>query len=244
MSSTDDSATTSKVPSVVFTEPSPKDKKQVVVDENGAEGQESVERNTSEGSSDYKSVVSSSPQPLSMRQSKWTRESCYLIKTPPLNLAMENVSEYVDSDEAWLSDGFFSHQIGYKMCLAVRIESSSQVDGSLNVMMGITSAENTQNGYLSYPCSGFATVVILNPYKNCDHKVTELVFILEKPALNSYREIVSEVVHIPPHFITQDDCIFFRVEKIDMDKIKHKLWLLDASLVEDQPLQYEDEESS
>ena len=37
-----------------------------------------------------------------------------MLTTPPLNLAMENLREYIDSDEAWLSDVFYSQQIGYR----------------------------------------------------------------------------------------------------------------------------------
>lgn len=154
-----------------------------------------------------------------------------MLKTPPLNLVMENVTKYIDADTAWLSDSFFSHQIGYKICLAIKIESSPETDGSLNLVIGVTSVEGSPGSYLSYPCSGFATVAILNPHQNYGHKVLAVVFLLENIALNSYKEIISEVVNIPRQFITQGDCIFFQVEKIDLDETKHKLWLLDATVV-------------
>lgn len=144
---------------------------------------------------------------------------------------MENVSEYIDSDMAWLSDDFCSHQIGYKLCLAVRIESSSEDDGMLNVMLGITSAEGPHNRYLEYPCNGFAKIMILNPMEDFDHQALELMFVLEKE--NTHTEIAGEVVKVPQHFITQVDCLFFQVEKINMDRKQYKLWLLDASLTED-----------
>ena len=170
-------------------------------------------------------------------KSPQVRESCYLLKIPPFNLAMENVSEYVDSDEAWLSDGFFSHQIGYKMCLAVRIESSSEDDGMLNVILGIASAEGPHSGFLEYPCSGFVTVMILNPLEDHDHQVLELMFVLEKPNMYVYNEIGGEVVKVPQHFITPVDCLFFQVEKVDMDREQYRLWLLDASLTKDKQSQ-------
>ena len=161
------------------------------------------------------------------------RESCCVLKTPPFNLAMEHVSDYIDSDEAWLSDGFFSHQIGYKMCLAVRIESSSEDDGMLNVILGIASAEGPHSGFLEYPCSGFVTVMVLNPMEDQDHQILELMFVLEKPNMYVYNEIGGEVVKVPQNFITPMDCLFFHMEKVDIDKEQYRLWLLDASLTYD-----------
>ena len=169
-------------------------------------------------------VYKSSPS-QDRKQSLLINGSCYVLRSPPLNLAIENVSEYVDSEEAWLSEGFLSHQIGYRICLAVRIGSSSGNSGMLNVMLGIASAEGHQNSYLVYPCTGLAKIAILNPMEDCDHHILELMFTLEK---SSYHEIAGEAVQIPQFFITHSNSLFFRVERIDLDKTKYKVWLLDA----------------
>ena len=168
--------------------------------------------------------------PLRVHQSNPKRSlllsgSCYLLRAPPLNLAMENVSEYIDSEDAWLSESFLSHQIGYKICLAVRIGSSSGNSGMLNVMLGIASAEGHQGSYLVYPCTGLAKIAILNPMEDYDHHVLELMFTLEK---SSHHEIAGEAVQIPRYFVTHANSLFFRVERIDLDKIKYKVWLLDT----------------
>ena len=182
----------------------------------------------------------SSPSP-NRKQSLLMSESCYIhvLRAPPLNLAMENVSQYIDSEDAWLSEGFLSHQIGYRICLAVRIGSSSGNSGMLNVMLGIASAEGPQSSYLVYPCTGLAKLAILNPMEDCDHHVLELMFTLEK---SSYHEIAGEAVQIPQYFIAHSDSLFFRVETIDLDKTKYKVWLLDAENGEHKP--YIDAESS
>lgn len=171
-------------------------------------------------------VYKSSPSP-SRKQSLLMTGSCYILRAPPLNLAMEDVSEYIDSEDAWLSEGFLSHQIGYRICLAVRIGStcSSGNSGMLNVMLGIASAEGHQGSYLVYPCTGLAKIAILNPMEDHDHHVLELMFTLEK---SSNHEIAGEAVQIPQYFIAHSNCLFFRVERIDLDKTKYKVWLLDA----------------
>ena len=174
---------------------------------------------------------SESPSP-NRKQSSLVYGSCYMLPAPPLNLAMENVSEYIDSEDAWLSDSFLSHQIGYRICLAVRIGFSSGNSGMLNVMLGIASAEGHQSSYLVYPCTGIAKIVILNPMEDCDHHILELMFTLEK---SSYHEIAGEAVQIPHYFTTHCNSLFFRVERIDMDKSKYKVWLLDAENRESKP---------
>ena len=224
VSSTEDSATASVVPAGT-----PSSASNEMVLETPHEST-AVTTQSAESDKQLGTPISTSCQPSISRLGMQMRERCYMLKTPPLNLAMENVSEYIDSDEAWLSDGFYSHQIGYRICLAIKMELSSDSDGMLNVMLGMISAEGMHSSYLLYPCSGFATVAILNPQANSDHKVLELMFILEKPTLSNCSEIVSEMVQVPRHFITQEDCIFFRVERIDMDEMKHKLWLLDATV--------------
>ena len=239
VSSTDDSATSSVVPTVAFTSSTLANfnVEEVVIDQDCT----AITTVTTPSADLNSSETSKRGTPMSTRtlfqspsrkQSFRMRESCYMLKTPPLNLVMENVSEYIDSDEAWLSDGFYSHQIGYRICLAIKLESSSDKDSALNVMLGMISAEGMHSSYLVYPCSGFATVAILNPQANSDHKVLELMFILEKPTLNNCSEIVSEMVQVPRHFITQKDCIFFQMDRVEMDESKQKLWLLDAALVE------------
>lgn len=176
-------------------------------------------------------VYQSTPSP-SRKESLLINGSGYVLRSPPLNLAMEKVSEYIDSEDAWLSEGFLSHQIGYRICLAVRIGSSSGNSGMLNVMLGIASAEGHQSSYLVYPCTGLAKIAILNPMEDCDHHTLELMFTLEQ---SSYHEIAGEAVQIPQYFITHSNSLFFRVERIDLDKTKYKVWLLDAENHEDKP---------
>ena len=235
MSSSANSATASVVPTIDF----PSLGQSVVVTDEDADGMaavitQSVEQNvTKQSNSTEGTSVCTSSESLQIKES-------YVVKTPPFNLVMENVSEYIDLDEAWLSEGFYSHQIGYKICLAVRIESCSEEDDMLNVVLGISSTEGLHRKYLVYPCSGLAKILILNPIEDSGHQVLELMFTLEKPILNSYSEIPGEAVKIPQHFTAHEGCLFFHVETIDIDKTKYSLWLLDTEFVEDQQGSQED----
>lgn len=231
MSSTANSASASVVPTISCPSLVQSDEVMVTDEEDAhtaAAITQSVKQNATPKQSDPTegTSVCTSSERLQMKES-------YVVKTPPLNLVMENVSEYTDLDEAWLSDGFYSHQIGYKICLAVRIESCSEEDGMLNVILGIASAEGPHRKYLVYPCSGLAKILILNPVEDSGHQVLELMFTLEKPNLNSYSEIPGEAVKIPQHFTANEGCLFFQVETIDIDKTKYSLWLLESG-VEDQ----------
>lgn len=231
MSSTANSATVSVVPTTDFPSLGQSDEVMVTDEEDAdmaAVITQSVEQNSMKQSNSTEGTsVCTSSESLQMKEG-------YVVKTPPLNLVMEKVSEYTDLDEAWLSEGFYSHQIGYKICLAVRIESCSEEDDMLNVILGISSTEGPHRKYLVYPCSGLAKILILNPIEDSGHQVLELMFTLEKPNHNSYSEIPGEAVKIPQHFTANEDCLFFHVETIGIDKTKYSLWLLDTEFVENQ----------
>ena len=72
---------------------------------------------------------------------------------------MEDVSKYKTSGQFWLSDSFLSHQLGYRLSLAVKLEAENHTKVTLPLM----SAKGKRSPYLDYPCIGSATVIILNP---------------------------------------------------------------------------------
>ena len=70
---------------------------------------------------------------------------------PPVNMVMKYISEYKTSPgKTWLSPIFLSHQVGYKLRLAVRVSPQPQ-DGNLQLEIGIISA-GAQEHYLKFPC--------------------------------------------------------------------------------------------
>lgn len=159
---------------------------------------------------------------------KTTRKRANTQLSPPLNLVMQDVLSYKDSGEFWLSDSFYSHQLGYKLALAVKVENGSG-DKTIKVTLALVSSEGKQSKYLDYPCIGNATVYILNPEINESttvHEQAEFLFMLENKDPQSYPDL-SEQTEISLDFIRKD-CLFFRVDKVEMTENNYKLWLLDT----------------
>ena len=141
---------------------------------------------------------------------------------------MQDVSRYKGSEQFWLSDSFWSHQLGYKLSLAIKVEEGSS-EHSLKVSVAVTSSEGKQSSYLEYPCIGNASIVILNPKVNDSqngHELVDLMFMIVNKDPTSYPEIHDQT-EISTDFIHKD-CLFFRVEKVEMNERAYKLWLLDA----------------
>ena len=141
---------------------------------------------------------------------------------------MEDVSYYKIQGEFWLSNSFLSHQLGYRLSLAVKLEPGS-AENHTKVTLALMSAnlKGKHSPYLDYPCIGSATVIILNPDDKSNHESAEFMFMLESkdPQKSSYPEL-NEQTEIGDEFIRKD-CIFFRVDKVEMSERPYKLWLLD-----------------
>ena len=122
---------------------------------------------------------------------------------------MEGVSYYKTSGEVWLSDSFLSHQLGYRLSLAVKLEPGSS-ENNTKVTLALMSAKGKHSPYLDYPCIGSATVIILNPDDKSNHETADhFMFMLQnqEPQKTSYPE-VNEQTEIGDGFIHKD-CIFF-----------------------------------
>ena len=150
----------------------------------------------------------------------------YANLSPPLHLVMEDVSKYKTSGQFWLSDSFLSHQLGYKLSLAVKLEAGS-TENHTNVILALMSAKGKRGSYLDYPCIGSVTVIVLNPDNKSNHETVDFMFMLQDrdPQKASYPE-VNEQIEIADGFIRKD-CIFFRIEKVEMNEKPYRLWLLD-----------------
>ena len=148
--------------------------------------------------------------------------------SPPLHLVMEDVSKYKTSGQFWLSDGLLSHQLGYKLSLAVKLEAGSTENHTkVTLALMSRSAKGKRSPYLDYPCVGSTTVIILNPDNKSNHETVDFMFMLQnqEPQRSSYPEL-NEQTEIADSFIRKD-CIFFRIEKVEMSEKPYRLWLLD-----------------
>ena len=158
---------------------------------------------------------------------------------PPVNMVMKHISEYKTSPghgKTWLSPIFLSHQLGYKLRLAVRVSPQPQ-DGNLQLEIGIVSA-GAQEHYLKFPCNGDANVHILNPQENEDHK---FIFV-NNFEINNGASDYHNFASVPERYVHKD-CLFFCVEEIYLDDDDCKIWLLDPADREPKDSEEESEES-
>ena len=168
-------------------------------------------------------------KPSSARKSttkKPTRKPEDTKLTPPLNLVMENVSQYLDSGEVWISDTFRSHQLGYKLCLAVKLAKGSGED-SIDVTLAVTSSAVESHAYLDYPRIGNATITILYPITDVFHETVEPFFMLENIKKPTMPDLFDQT-EISGSFVMKD-CLFFRVKKVEIQGVDFKPWLLDPT---------------
>ena len=131
---------------------------------------------------------------------------------------MKHVSEFKTSGTTWFSPTFLSHQLGYKLRLAVKMQPLT-LNENLYLDVGIESALGAQEHYLKFPCIGDATVHILNPQQNREHIDISIGFMIN----DEFNEYISALV---PKAYVYKDCLFFSVEEVYLDD-DYKTWLLD-----------------
>lgn len=166
-------------------------------------------------------------------------------QTPPLNLIMKPVSKYQASTyKIWLSSSFLSHQVGYKLCLMAKIlpKSNTKLNDSVQLEVGVVSAQGQQDNFLKFPCIGDAKVKILNPHHNKGHKEISMGFMIHNERCSAHTLGLSYPVIVPKEFIFKDR-LFFHIVAIQLSE-DHRPWLLDPSQVtEDTALYSSDSES-
>ena len=137
-------------------------------------------------------------------------------------MVMKPVSEHqASTGKTWLSPIFLSHQLGYKLRLAVKMQPqpSLPMNDNLQLNVGIVSARGEQADFLKFPCIGDAKVHILNPQQN------------EQPINISVGFMISDesdrftFASVPKDYI-YEDCLFFCVVNVHLDT-EYKPWLLD-----------------
>ena len=131
---------------------------------------------------------------------------------------MKPVSEYQTStSKIWFSPTFRSHQLGYKLRLAVEVKPQPS---HLQLNVAIVSAPpEDQPEFVKFPCVGYATVHILNPQHNKRHKDISFGFRISDESDKSMPAAV-------PNEYIMDDHLFFRVVKVELEE-DYKPWLLD-----------------
>ena len=139
---------------------------------------------------------------------------------------MENVNQYLESGEVWISDTFHSHQLGYKLCLAVKLAKGSGED-NIDVTLAMMSSGVESSKYLDYPRIGNATIAVLYPVADASHEIIEHFFMLENKERTSTPDVCDQT-EISGSFVMKD-CLFFRVKKVEIQGVDFKPWLLDPT---------------
>ena len=89
----------------------------------------------------------------------------------PVTVKITDVSEKMKNNETFQSSPFFTHQLGYRVCLLVimnGMDERSQVAANISILSGPNDAK------LPWPLRGKFTVSILNQVKNSTHHTQAL----------------------------------------------------------------------
>lgn len=143
---------------------------------------------------------------------------------PPVNMVMKHVSEYkASAGKTWFSPTFLTHQLGYKLQLAVKVQPQQPQNEYLHLEVGIVLAPGDQEHYLKFPFKGDADVHILNPQQNKRHKFISIDF-----EINDESDYEFTLALVPKDRYVYKDCLFLCVEEICLDH-ECKTWLLDPN---------------
>lgn len=149
-------------------------------------------------------------------------------KTPPVNFIMTDVGTYKRSSTTfWMSTPFRSHQLGYKLYLAVRFSPAD----SLRLEMALGSVQDNRDSttHLRFPCIGDAIIKVLNPHENKNHIKVQMGFTIHATIISQHEfPEGGSFVAISENYI-DDDCLNLQVTEIHLDD-KYRPWLLDPSL--------------
>ena len=144
-------------------------------------------------------------------------------------MVMKRVSDYQTSrGKIWFSPTFLSHQLGYKLRLAVKVQPQTSLPFNENLQLNIAvvSPPGDQEDFLKLPCIGDATLQILNPEEDEDHINISVEFMIgDEPDHERFTD-----ASVPQSYI-HHDCLFFSVIEVDLDE-EYKPWLLNPQLLE------------
>ena len=107
-----------------------------------------------------------------------------LLPVPPLTFPLINFQARKEDNEIWFSSPFYSHPYGYKMCLKVYTNGSSDGEGT-HISAYIAILPGEFDDLLTWPFCGEVTFQLLNQRKDRGHKVFSINF--DTPQNLTYR---------------------------------------------------------
>ena len=119
-----------------------------------------------------------------------TIEELRLNNNGIVNIKMENVQQYRDSNQAWCSPGFYSSRGGYKMCLEVDANGDGISEGThVSCFVHLMSGEYDDT--LEWPFQGEVTVELLNQLED-NHKKKGVIGFNESTPLKYSQRVVRK----------------------------------------------------
>ena len=152
-----------------------------------------------------------------------------MYKTPPINFIVTPVSAYKEpSSKFWISSPFMSHQLGYKLFLAVKF---SQRDPThLEIAVRSPQEIYQRPSHLKFPCEGDVTVRILNPRENKEHIKTSVGFIINATTIDPVTKFPQQSCNLPvsSKYIDNDN-LYLQVVEVQLED-EYRPWLLHPNM--------------
>ena len=102
----------------------------------------------------------------------WLQNTPTCYPQPPCVLKMEGFQEKKKNNKVWRSDPVYSHIGGYKMCLKVHANGSSDAKGTyLSLFISLMRGDNDDN--LKWPFKGTIKVSLLNQLEDGQHNARQ-----------------------------------------------------------------------
>ena len=94
---------------------------------------------------------------------------------PPVEFTMTEFEKHKRDADIWYSDPFYSHLVGYKMCLRVDANGSGKGKAT-HVTVGVHLMRGEGDNYLKWPFRGDITIQVLNQIENKGHYEKTICF--------------------------------------------------------------------
>lgn len=167
------------------------------------------------------------------------------MPTPPCVFTMDNFEERKANGESWFSPSFYSHPMGYKMCLRVYPNGNGNGQGT-HISAFVVILPGKFDDLLSWPFCGTITVQILNQRNASKGHISMSVPMTEENSLGSRQRVdPTQAIQLGDHllenlpiwgfpqFATHDQVYapqgyFAASEYLKEDKLVFRVWKVDT----------------
>ncbi len=162
--------------------------------------------------------------------------------TPPITFTVANFEGRKANDESWISRPFYSHPMGYRMCLRVYLNGNGNGHGT-HISAYVVIQTGEFDDLLSWPFCGKITIQLLNQRKSSRGHISKLLDMTSENSLHSRHRI--DPMHaaqvgvnnlpcwgFPQYAANNDVCgprgYFAATEYLKEDKLVFRVWKVDT----------------